>query len=343
MSGTLLIRADASVAIGTGHVMRCVALAQAWQDAGGRAIFAMAESTPAVTEHLRRENIEVNRVEVKAGSEADARITAKLADEVRAAWVVIDGYQFSAAYHRELKSAALKLLVVDDEGIADSAVDLILNQNANARESMYPRRGEHTRLLLGTRFALLRREFRRWKEGKRGTLPTAQTLLVTMGGSDPDNVTSLVIQALRIVKMRSLHAIVIAGGSNPNLESLRKSASDLNGRIEVKDVAFDMPELMSRADISVIAGGGTLWELLYLSCPVLSFARNSVQAGILAELSARKIIEYLGDPRNFAPETLASAIDELAASQLRREKMSKLGPMEVDGDGVRRVCEWLLQ
>ena len=338
----LLLRTDASVAIGTGHVMRCLALAQAWQDAGGTVAFAMAETTPDVTQRLHLEHAEVMRVDAQAGSEEDARQVVQSVRDSRAGWVVLDGYHFVSEYQRELKSAGLKLLVLDDGGMMESPADLILNQNSNATESMYPGRMDHARLLLGSRYVLLRREFKTWRNHRRDVAHTASKLLVTMGGSDPDNVTSLAIQALSKLVTKGLHFIVVAGGSNPNFESLQQAASALGDRIELKETATNMPELMAQADIAVIAAGGTLWELLYMGCPTLSFARNPVQGSILTDLERRNIVQYLGDPRNATPEILASAIDELVTSSERRERMSALGRNEVDGEGARRVCELMI-
>ena len=95
--GTLLIRADSNVAMGTGHAMRCLALAQAWQDAGGKTVMAMAEATPATEDKLRREDVEVVRLDVAGGAEDDAIRTASLAEQRQAAWVTVDGYQFDSA------------------------------------------------------------------------------------------------------------------------------------------------------------------------------------------------------------------------------------------------------
>src|SRR5271154_4662407 len=105
--GVLLIRADATVTSGTGHVMRCLALAQAWRDAGGRAIFAMAGSTQSIEGRLRGGGFEVAPVAFPAGSDADAEATALLAQKHGSLWVVVDGYQFGAEYQTALMDRQL--------------------------------------------------------------------------------------------------------------------------------------------------------------------------------------------------------------------------------------------
>src|SRR6478752_3505281 len=132
-NGTLIIRADASVAMGTGHVMRCLALAQAWQDQGGECIFAMAETTAASEGRIRGEKFEVTPVRGYPGTLQDAEQLVQLALAHDATWVVVDGYQFDVEYQRRLKAAGLKVLVVDDTGHAGAYVaDLVLDQNAHA-------------------------------------------------------------------------------------------------------------------------------------------------------------------------------------------------------------------
>src|SRR6058998_2942566 len=104
-SQTLLIRADANVEIGTGHVMRSLALAQAWQDKGGDVVFAMAAGAPALEARLRQERIPVENIQALPGSGEDAEQTARLAAERRAKWVALDGYHFSGDYQTAVRSA----------------------------------------------------------------------------------------------------------------------------------------------------------------------------------------------------------------------------------------------
>jgi UDP-2,4-diacetamido-2,4,6-trideoxy-beta-L-altropyranose hydrolase len=340
----LFFRTDASVAAGTGHVMRCLALAQAWQDAGGRAVFAMAESTAAVRSRLAAESVEVVPIGAEAGGRKDAQAVTELARYYRADWVVIDGYPFDATYVLELKSAGLKVLLIDDGGFErPCGADLILNQNFDATRNMYPQREDRTRLLLGMRYVLLRNEFLAWHDFRREPSPTTSRVLVTMGGSDPDNMTGLVIQALSMVTTEGLEATVVVGGSNPHFDSLGREASRSRTAIQLRHSCSNMPELMARADLAIIAAGGTLWELMYMSCPVLSFGRTPVQRRILGALHERGIVQHLGDPRHVGVSALALAIDELAASPARRAKMAELGRQQVDGEGARRVCELLTE
>src|SRR5437588_9150193 len=116
--GPLLTRADASVTRGTGHAMRCLALAQAWQDSGRKVVFAMAESSEALRQRLLSESCEILAVTAEPGSPEDSRQTTALASERNSGWVVVDGYQFAAEYQRALKMAGFRVLLPDDYGHA---------------------------------------------------------------------------------------------------------------------------------------------------------------------------------------------------------------------------------
>jgi UDP-2,4-diacetamido-2,4,6-trideoxy-beta-L-altropyranose hydrolase len=110
-AASLLTRVDASLTMGTGHVMRCIALAQAWQDACGSATFVMAESTPGIQARLAQESCELLSISCAAGSEDDALEAIRLARGRQVEWIVVDGYQFGADYQRTLKAAGFKVLL----------------------------------------------------------------------------------------------------------------------------------------------------------------------------------------------------------------------------------------
>src|SRR5438093_4897988 len=127
----LLIRADASAQIRWGHVMRCLPLAQAWQDVGGDCIFAMAEPVDSLKGRLSSENIQIYILSASPGSPEDAEQVSELARRSNARWIVVDGYNFGAKYQSTLKKAGHKLLAIDDYGHSGACVaDLILDQNA---------------------------------------------------------------------------------------------------------------------------------------------------------------------------------------------------------------------
>ena len=335
-AGTMLIRCDADVAIGTGHVMRCLALAQAWQDAGGYAIFAMAEATPAVEERLRSEGFEVVRPSVRIGSGADAREFALLARKHTVSWVVVDGYEFGSEYQATLKSLGLKLLFIDDNGHAGHySADFVLNQNAHASEAFYPSRDQSTRLLLGPRFAMLRREFTAWRGWKRDIPPVARRILVTMGGSDPDNVTQRVVEA--ISSEGEFEATVVVGGSNPHLARLHEFVGVERRPVRLVENATNMPELIASADVAVAGAGTTSWEMSFLGLPALLIVLADNQQGIADELGKHQIAGYLGRYSEVNQITIAAELRNLANSPIRRRIMSDRGRVLVDGYGSLRV------
>ena len=137
--GLLLIRTDANKQIGTGHVMRCLALGQTWLDAGGQVLFASIESVPLLNSRLQREGMQLAQLTaVSIGSKADAQETAVLAKKENARWVVVDGYQFDAEYQKQLVDSGCKTLFLDDYGHAEHYhSDFVLNQNIYASPDFY--------------------------------------------------------------------------------------------------------------------------------------------------------------------------------------------------------------
>ncbi|HXM23219.1 MAG TPA: UDP-2,4-diacetamido-2,4,6-trideoxy-beta-L-altropyranose hydrolase [Terriglobales bacterium] len=343
LASSLIIRADANISIATGHVMRCLALAQAWHDAGGNAVFAMAESTPAIDARLRSEGLEIVQLKASPNSVQDARDVSALACGRQATWVVVDGYRFDSEYQRCLKNAGLKLLFVDDLGQCKHySADLVLDQNVHASDQMYASRESYTRLLLGPGYAMLRGEFQARREWRREIPRIGRQLLVTMGGSDPDKLMLRLIEAFPRISVPDLEITVVVGGSNPQLAELQRTVAGLRMPIHLVGNANNMPELMARSDIAIICAGGTLWELLYMGCATLSYFRTPTQGQIIAELNVMGAVHNMGPVEGFKQNSLARAVEELVASQDRRERMARLGRKLVDGEGISRVLDCVL-
>jgi UDP-2,4-diacetamido-2,4,6-trideoxy-beta-L-altropyranose hydrolase len=339
--GTILLRADASVAMGTGHAMRCLALSQAWQDAGGTATFAMAETTLAVTNRLQLENVETKSISARTGSNEDAQAVIELARHSHADWIVVDGYSFEADYQRALKSAGFKILFIDDYGHAKHYfADVILNQNVSAKAGVYSERETTTRLLLGTRYCLLRREFSARLDWQRQIEPACRRVLVTMGGSDPGNLTTRMIEALALAGTEGFEAKIVVGGSNPHFTAIEKAAFDSGLNIKVLRDVSNPADLMSEADIAISAAGSTCWELCMLGLPSLLIDVADNQTTLAQELHRMGCAVHIGD-RSISSDAVANELRRLANDPQRRQDLSQRSRKLVDGRGASRVVSAL--
>lgn len=337
---TLLLRCDANVSIGTGHVMRCLALAQAWQDCGGHAMFAMAEHTPAVRERLRSENCQILRLQADPGSSEDAAKTSEAARACAAAWVVVDSYCFGSHYQWVLKEEGCRVLFVDDNGHSQHySAELVLNQNVYADEEAYRQRDGGTELLLGPKYAMLRREFSAWQGWKREIPARARRVLVTMGGSDPDNVTALVLRV--VLSQPDARATVVLGGSNPHTTELYEEAHQYGDRATVLENVLDMPALIAGADVAVSGAGTTTLEMCYLGLPALLVVLAENQRRAAEQLDARGVALNLGAIKHLDLGHTEECLARLIASHETRAVMAMRGQQLVDGRGAQRVSHRL--
>lgn len=338
----LVIRVDASIHIGSGHVMRCLALAQAWQDNQGQSIFMMANFVPALEERLKSEGMNLVYLTTEPGSLEDAQETTALAHKFEASWVVVDGYQFGSEYQKTIKNSGLRLLFIDDYGHAEHYyADFVLNQNISANEQWYQHHDPNTQLLLGTRYALLRREFWQWQGWQRTVPPIAKKVLVTLGGADPDNVTLKVIHALQLVDVEELEAVVVIGGSNPHYETLEMAVQDSRFPIRLQRNITNMLELMAWADVAISAGGSTCWELAFMGLPSILLILAENQRAIAQKLAILNQVVNLGWHQNVESKKIAQTLSTLLQSAEQRTNTIELSQQTVDGEGVSRIVKIL--
>ena len=337
----LLIRADANARIGTGHLMRCLALAQAWKNGRGHAVFVTACESDGLRQRLSDEGFQVITLEHPYPDPADWEMTSKVLTAYPDAWVVLDGYHFDLAYQRQIREAGHRLLVIDDTAHLDHYyADVVLNQNINAERLQYSCE-LYTRLLLGTRYVLLRSEFLAWREWQREIPEVAHKVLVTLGGGDPDNQTLKVIRALQRMDVDGLEAVVVVGASNPHFRELQSAVRNLQFAIRLVQNVTNMPELMAWADVAVSAGGSTCWELAFMGLPTVVLVLAENQQGIAAGLGEAGVVLNLGWYAEASIAQVANTLAGLLEDRGLRRQMSQQGRELVDGLGSERVGEFL--
>ena len=335
----LVLRADGGPGLGGGHVMRCLALAQAWDEGGGRAVFGAATLAPSLRQRLVDEGFDCIPIEAAGGSAADAEATVAAAGSLGARVIVVDGYQFTPAFHRRLRDAGLKVAAIDDNGEIGACIDdLVINPNRHAAPALYPQRADHTGLLLGTNYALLRREFRRWQGPLRQFPAQVRRVLVTLGAADPRNLTADVIASIGPALSSVDEILVVVGGSNPHADALADRAAQVPNCRLIRDPGPDLPRLMAAADLAVCSGSTTMWEMASLGVPFIAIVIAENQRQVVAAMAGDgyPAVDGAAVARDLPP-----AVAALAADAARREALSRRARQLVDGRGAERVCEAL--
>lgn len=322
--------------------MRMIALAQEWQRTGGVAVFLCAEITPAFEQRILNENFPVERLSAAAGSGKDLEMTSRwisrYAKDGSSFVVALDGYHFDDEFQLGLKKAGLRLLAVDDYAHAEYYyADWVLNQNISARAELYSRRGSNTKLLLGTQFALLRQEFLKYCGWKRSIPECGRKVLVTLGGSDPENFTLKVIEVLAGL---DLEVRVVAGGANPNLQTLFPAidrARTFGTDVKLEFNPPDLAPIMAWADLAISAGGSTAWELSFMGLPSFLLVTAENQIDSTFELVRRESFLQIGSSELLAPLSLKRKIMDIVVDQQMRTRLSHASSHVVDGKGAERV------
>lgn len=329
--------------MGTGHIMRCIALAQTWQDGGGTVTFICAEIPGALAARIESEGFDLFRIVAKPGSLDDLVQTLNVVQSaignrqsaIISSWLVLDGYRFDLDYQRGIRVAGHKLLLIDDHNHRpEYECDILLNQNINAAELDYSINPD-AQMLFGTQYALLRREFQCLEKTERDFPNIGKNVLVTLGGADPDNVTLRVIEALQKMNMPNMCTKVVVGPANPHMDSLQQFTSLSTRNCHLISSVRNMPELMQWADLAVSAGGSTCWELCCLGVPFLSVVLAENQRGLTAELDRKGIAACLGERPTV--EGIMKGVSDLADDEVSRSRRAAAGRELVDGLGALRV------
>lgn len=332
---TVVFRVDTRPGVGQGHLMRCLTLAEALAEDGIRCAFVTE------VDHARR--LAVGRghaamaVAAAAGGSDDLACVAETVTTSSAAAVVVDGYAFTREYQRGLRDGGTAVIHIDDLAAEPAVADLVVNQNIWASPDDYA--GTPTSLLLlGPRYALLRREFAAVAVARPVEQPAeAQRVLVTFGGEDADDVTGRVVGWLA-GRHGGCRYTAEVGPTYPHLGRLRRWAAHSMPELEIVSDPPAFAALMARADVAVSAGGTTCWELACLGVPVLLVALAENQKRNVAGMAAAGVAESLGSIAALSAEVLAERLAAIRADRTRRQLMATTGRAMVDGQGARRVA-----
>lgn len=349
------IRADASTRIGTGHVVRCAALAHALSRAGARVVFLGASMPGQMLDWLRNEGFQtialpappshVDAAPWRIDEEADAAHTRTALDTLPEfpSWLVIDHYGIDARWERNLRKAGIQLLAIDD--LADRAhdVDTLVDSNIQDRTARY--RGlvpERCTTLLGPRFSLLRPEFSRLRNTRPSRTVHGETrnlgrLLACMGGTDPKNILDTVLDAWEMLPPPRPELELAVGVGSPNVLSLRKRCARLPG-VTLHVQTREMATLMLQADLLVGSAGTISWERCSVGLPAVMGTTAANQETNLTQLARARTGIALGDWTSVSPMRLSQLLQRLIKQPKLIARMSKRCKALVDGRGADRVA-----
>lgn len=339
----LLIRADATSQIGTGHIMRCMALAQTWRQHGGGVTFLSHCTNSALHSRIRDEGFSFQLLEQPHPSKADLQQTLNVARDLCSRtgrlWLIIDGYHLSPEYQLVLHSEGYCILVIDD--MAEHSVhycDILLNQNIHSQILSY-NCCSNTRYLLGPRYALLRREFVIRENGARAIPEIARRILVTFGGADSNNVTLKTVRALDRLQNPDLEIRIVIGPANPNMERIRQEAAQLRLSVQTMAAVTDMPDLMAWADLAITAGGITCWELAIMGVPYVVLITAENQEGIAHGLEKAGAAMNCGWFHTLTIQRFSDYLAKMISDRHTRLDFIEKGRCLVDGLGAKRVVD----
>lgn len=360
----ILIRADASVQIGTGHVMRCLTLADELRGRGTESIFVCREFAGNLCGYIEEKGYIVHRLPVsdtpKQNTEgnlkhaawlgADWQTDARQVEEIIKGieplpdWLVVDHYALDEKWEEYLRPHVKKIMVIDDLADRPHDCDLLLDQNFYENlESRYDGLAPSgCKKLLGPKYALLRPEFREERKNLRKRDGHVKRIMIFFGGSDPTNETTKALEAVRMLSRPDIAVDVVVGSANPNKDKINELCNAMSNVIYHCQVS-NMAKLMADADLFIGGGGSTTWERCCLGLPsmIISTAMNQDAIAVGCELSGIGI--YIGESKEISFHRIKIQIEKMRSNQNTLLNLGKKSANMVDGKGATYVASILTE
>lgn len=357
-------RTDASQIIGSGHVMRCLTLAEKLRDRGNVAKFISREHKGNLNNLIRSRGFEVYSlrnirkeffVDVKTffneniyqnslgvSVEEDANDTKDSLQGQKIDWLIIDHYSLGLKWERKMRQHVKNIMVIDDLANRHHDCDILLDQNwFEHPETRYKNLVPLScTKLFGPKYALLRPEFYKARKLRHETKRKVERLFVFYGGSDPHNLTGMTIKALSTPKLAHLYADIVIGENNTNINQIQNLAQ-LRGLTNLHIQVDDIATIMAKADLALGSLGVNTWERICLSLPTLAITFSENHNYVTKDLLKFNYINYLGDVSNIDESRIIDKVSEIINDQsLLSEQVKKIKLLEI-GEGAKHVSEWL--
>lgn len=356
----VVVRADASNRIGSGHVMRCLTLADSLRERGCTIRFVSRLHQGHLCDLVEQRGFEVTRLPLPPHAVAQARPISsdwlgvpweQDAEETRRAiessgsrpgWLVADHYGIDERWERAMRSATRRVMVIDDLANRSHDCDLLLDQNLVARfDTRYVGRVPVTcRLLVGPRHALLPSVYAELHDRVTPRQGPVRHVLVFIGGADQDDLTGRVLEAFIALAREDVVADVVVSGNAGQAEHIRSLAAS-RSNIQVHSGLPTLAHLMAAADLAVGAIGTTTWERLCVGLPTIAVTIADNQRAIADELANLGLIELLGPQTGVTRSMLEQALRSHLETGLNAD-WSERCLATVDGRGTERVVNALL-
>lgn len=354
----VVIRADASFEIGSGHIMRCLTLANGLAGLGAQVSFVCRELPGSICNLVEAKGFAVYRLpepqtEFKATGTGlyerwlglsklqDAKETVEiLAGLPRPDWLVIDHYSLDKSWEAVMRPYVKKIMVIDDLANRSHDCDILLDQNLFERpEGRYDGLvNEGCKRLLGPKFMLLRPEFIEARKKTAMRTGLIERILVFFGGSDPTDETAKTLKALNGPAFKDIKIDVVVGGSNARKDDIKDLCSAM-ANVSFYCQTDLMCDLMSKADLAIGACGTTAWERCALGLPALVIVTAENQAEIAANLARIGAIASLGRAEDVSECAISKKLLELMASPQTVEGLSLAAWQITDGSGTEAVIK----
>lgn len=349
-SWTIAIRVDASQHIGTGHVVRCLTMAEELKKRSVRVIFICRVLLGDWTLFLKEkgfETISLSTEDELWDSDRDAASTLEGINkhQIFPDWLIIDHYQIGEDWERKIRSAVAKIMVIDDLADRSHDCDLLLDQNlyphyASRYAELVPR---SCQCLLGPHYLILRDEFRSIDRQAPKPLPSqeiALKILLTFGGSDPLSLTERVLRTLNIISSnyQNFEVRVLLGKSFSRQESLVELIKNLSFSVEILTEITEIMPQFQWADCVISAGGLTNYELAYVGLPSLIIAAVDAQAEVAAEMARLNIHQYAGHSDKLNETQFITKIENFLNNFLHLNSQPNI---QIDANGIDRILSHL--